>query len=307
MTSNATYHKILQFGLPKVGNTPLIQLKSLSTEKIKIYAKAEWLQPGGSVKARAAHAIITKAIRKGHLHQYNSLLDASSGNTAIAYATLLKPLGWQPTICLPSNASAERKNILTSLGAKLIFTSPLEGTDGAQVKARELYDEFPGRFYYADQYSNESNWKAHYLTTAEEIWKQTHGTITHFVAGLGTTGTFTGNARRLKELGKVKTIALQPDSPLHALEGWKHLETAKVPSIFDASLVDETIQIDSTEAIQWIKKLAETEDLWLSPSAAANILGAVHVASTLKEGIIVTTLSDTIDRYSEIKKEIFDI
>jgi cysteine synthase B len=291
--------------LPQVGNTPLLLIKSLSTDRIRIWAKAEWQQPGGSVKARAAHAIISKAIRAGHLNSRNSLLDASSGNTAIAYATLLKHLGWKPTICLPSNASAERKNILKALGAHLILTSPLEGTDGAQQVARETFDSNPGQYFYADQYSNDANWQAHYLNTAEEIWNQTKGNITHFVAGLGTTGTFVGTGRRLKELGNVELVALQPDHPFHPLEGWKHLATAHQPEIYDESVADKILIIDSSGVYDLIKTIAVHEGLYISPSGAANLIGALEVASGIEEGDIVTTLADTLDRYQEVRKEIF--
>lgn len=293
--------------LPPVGNTPLLLIKSLSTDRVRIWAKAEWEQPGGSVKARAAHAIISKAIRSGKLHKHNTLLDASSGNTAIAYATLLRHIGWKPTICLPSNASAERKNILRALGAELILTSPLEGTDGAQKVARELYTAHPERYYYADQYSNDANWQAHYLTTAEEIWAQTKCKVTHFVSGLGTTGTFVGTGRRLSELGEVELISLQPDHPFHPLEGWKHLATAHRPKIYDDTIADRSLVIDSSAVFDMIRSIAAHERLYISPSGAANLLGALEVASGIEDGDIVTTLADTLDRYSEIKKEIFGI
>lgn len=292
--------------LPGVGNTALLLIKSLSTDCVQIWAKAEWQQPGGSIKARAARSIISTAIREGKLHAYNSLLDASSGNTAIAYATLLKPLGWKPTICLPANASNERKNILKHLGAEFILTSPLEGTDGAQLVAKELAADAPGKFFYADQYSNEANWKAHYEHTANEIWTQTQGSVTHFVAGLGTTGTFTGTGKKLKELGDVKLIGLQPDQPLHPLEGWKHLETAKVPDIYDPLLADEVKHIPTAETFAFIRYIAKHEGLYLSPSSAANLQGAVQVAREIKRGVIVTTLADTLERYTEVKKEIFN-
>lgn len=291
--------------LPQVGNTPLLLLKSLSTKHVRIWAKAEWRQPGGSVKARPAYAIIRHAIESGRLHAGNSLMDASSGNTAIAYAELLKPLGWKPVICLPSNASSDRKDLLRSLGVNLILTSPLEGTDGAQQVASELAEKNPEKYFYADQYSNENNWKSHYLTTAEEIWYQTQGRITHFVAGLGTTGTFTGTGRRFKELGNIRLIALQPDTPMHALEGWKHLETAKVPAIYDDTLADEILRVDSSDAFRLIKFISVHEDMHVSPSGAANLQGALHVASQIKEGDIVTTIADTLDRYKEVKREIF--
>lgn len=292
--------------LPGVGNTALLLIKSLSTDCVQIWAKAEWQQPGGSIKARAAHSIISTAIHEGKLHSYNTLLDASSGNTAIAYATLLQPLGIKVTICLPANASVERKNILKSLGAELILTSPLEGTDGAQLVAKEIAEDAPGKYFYADQYSNAANWKAHYNYTANEIWTQTQGSITHFVAGLGTTGTFTGTGKKLKELGDVKLVALQPDQPLHPLEGWKHLETAHTPSIYNPHLADEIKIIPTAETFAFIRYIAKREGLWLSPSSAANLQGAVQVARALKRGVIVTTLADTLDRYSEVKKEIFN-
>lgn len=294
-------------GLPLIGNTPLLLMKSLSTDRVRIWAKAEWEQPGGSVKARAAHAIISNAIKSGQLNRNISLLDASSGNTAIAYATLLQHLGWKPTICLPSNASSERKALLTALGVKLILTSPLEGTDGAQEVAREIYASHPGDYFYADQYSNDANWKAHYLTTAQEIWRQTSGKITHFVAGLGTTGTFTGTGRRLKELGDVKLTALQPNSPMHGLEGWKHLNTAHIPSIYDPHLADDTLEIESDQAFKLIRFIADHEGLYISPSGAANLIGAIEVASGITDGDIVTTIADTLERYTEVNREIFGI
>ncbi len=305
MTTQIQQLPNISLGLPQVGNTPLLLMKSLSTSKVRIWAKAEWKQPGGSVKARAAHAIITKAIKRGQLTQHKSLLDASSGNTAIAYATLLKQLGWKATICLPSNASSERKNLLQSLGVNLILTSSLEGTDGAQQVALELATSSPEKYFYADQYSNSANWMAHYIGTAEEIWSQTQGKITHFVAGLGTTGTFVGTGKRLKELGHIKLIGLQPDTPLHALEGWKHLGTAKIPSIYDPQLADEIMEVDSSNAFSMIKFIAKHEELFISPSGAANLKGALQVAATIEEGDIVTTIADSLDRYHEVRKEIF--
>ena len=191
------------------------------------------------------------------------------------------------------------------LGSELILTSPLEGTDGAQEMARHMYDEAPNKFFYADQYSNNNNWLAHYQTTGEEIWNQTLGQVTHFVAGLGTTGTFTGTGRRLKELGNVSLIALQPDHPFHPLEGWKHLATAKVPSIYDVHLADQVMTIDTADIFDLIRFIKKNEELEISPSAAANLKGAMNVASGIPQGIIVTTLADTLDRYEEVKHEIF--
>lgn len=305
MTTQIQHSPTILLRLPRVGQTPLLPIKSLGTDKVRIFAKAEWHQPGGSVKARAGHNIISTAILTGELHADKLLLDASSGNTAIAYATLLKPLGWTPVICLPSNASSERKNILKNLGAELVLTSPLEGTDGAQAVAREMYHAKPEKYFYADQYSNDANWQAHYDTTAPEIWQQTHGRITHFVAGLGTTGTFTGTGRRLKELGPVRLVALQPDHPFHPMEGWKHLATAHIPKIYDASMADQVLEIDASGVMDMIRFIAKHENLLISPSGAANLLGAVAVAKTTEEAVIVTTLADSLDRYSEIKNEIF--
>ncbi|MCL4165298.1 UNVERIFIED_CONTAM: hypothetical protein GTU68_007313, partial [Idotea baltica] len=215
-----------------IGNTPLLYIASLSTDTVSIYAKAEWYQLGNSVKARAAYRIISQALHQGLLED-RILLDASSGNTAIAYASIAARLGISLEICLPANASQKRKDILLGLGTTLHLTSELEGTDGAQAFAKELVVKNPSKYYLADQYNNASNWQAHYFGTAEEIYQQSNAQVTHFVSGLGTTGSFVGNAKRLKELNSaIKTIALQPQSPMHILEGWKHLETAVVPGIF---------------------------------------------------------------------------
>ncbi len=288
-----------------VGHTPLLWIKSLSQGNVRVYAKAEWEQPAGSVKARAAHAIIRQALYRGLLAPGKQLLDASSGNTAIAYATLLKPLGLHPVICLPSNASTERKNILNALGAELVYTSPLEGTEGAQQVAREMAETHPARYYYADQYSNDWNWKAHYESTAIEIWNQTSGKITHFVAGLGTTGTFTGTSRRLSQFANIERIALQPNHPFHPMEGWKHLPTAHIPAIYDPFLADQVLEVNSDEVFDMIRFIARHEGLLISPSAAGNLLGARQVATSITDGVIVTILPDHLDRYSEIKKELF--
>ncbi len=291
--------------LPSVGQTPLLLIQSLSTPHVRIWAKAEWQQPGGSVKARAASGIIRAALQNGLLHAGNTLLDASSGNTAIAYATLLQNTSWRPVICMPSNASSARKQLLRDLGAELILTSPLEGTDGAQQIAREMSQAHPENYYYADQYNNAENWKAHYHHTAAEIWKQSKGQVSHFVAGLGTTGTFIGTGRRLKELGDVTLIALQPDHPFHPMEGWKHLDTAHIPGIYDASLADEIHIVNSSAVPDMIRDIARHEGLYISPSGAANLLGAHKVSKKITSGDIVTTIADTLDRYEEVHKEIF--
>lgn len=264
----------------------------------------EWMQIGGSVKARAAYSIIRSAIESGQLTEGTILLDATSGNTGIAYAAIAKEVGIKVSLCLPENASIERKQILTQLGVDIVYTSPLEGTDGSQQIARELVQNNPGKYFYADQYKNENNWKAHYNTTALEIINQVP-TVTHFVAGMGTTGTFVGTARRLRELNPaIRLIAFQPDSALHGLEGWKHLETAVVPKIYDPSVADEIVEITTEESYEMLKKVYDTEGLLLSPSSAANVAGALKVASTLVEGTIVTMLPDNADKYSEVIKKL---
>ncbi len=290
----------------QVGNTPVHQLdpRLYNKPRVKIFAKQEWLQIGGSVKARAAYSIIKKAIENGQLSEKTILVDATSGNTGIAYASIARELGIRVSLCLPENASKERKEILTDLGVIIIYTSPLEGTDGSQVRARELVEENPEAYFYADQYKNENNWKAHYYTTAPEILKQVPD-ITHFVAGMGTTGTFVGTGRRLRELKpEVRLIAFQPDSALHGLEGWKHLETAVVPRIYDPSVADEIIEVTTEEAYEMIVRVHKVEGLLLSPSSAANIAGAIKVAEKIEEGVIVTVLPDNADKYSEVIKKL---
>ena len=289
----------------KVGNTPLHAISRLYRRKgIQIYAKKEWMQLSGSVKARAGYAIIRNAIETGKLLEGKSLLDATSGNTGIAYATMGKLLGIPVTLCLPENASVERKEILRSLGAELILTSKYEGTDGAQQEAKALAKKFPDKYFYADQYKNENNWKAHYHTTALEIFEEIPS-ITHFVAALGTTGTFVGTGRRLRKLNSnIELISLQPDSALHGLEGWKHLETAVVPGIYDPNLADRNLEISTEEAYEMIRRANEEEGLLLSPSSAANLVGAIKVANELDNGVIVTVLPDNGDKYGEVLRKI---
>ena len=286
-----------------VGNTPLHKITKLFTkDKISIYAKQEWKQLSGSVKIRAAYNIIRSAIENGELNSSRILLDATSGNTGIAYATIAKAVGIKVALCLPENASQSRKEILLSLGAEIIYTSKFEGTDGAQQVALSLAEKYPDRYYYASQYTNENNWKAHYFTTAIEIYNELPG-ITHFVAGLGTTGTFIGTSRRLKELQpSIKVISLQPDLPMHGLEGWKHLETAIIPAIYDPLVADEMIEVGTEESYDVLKRTAISEGMLLSPSAAANLAGAIRVAKKIGEGIIVTILSDNADKYPDVIK-----
>lgn len=290
----------------QVGNTPLFKITRLFTKNnVSIYAKQEWMQLGGSVKTRPAYNIIRCAIESGDYNSNKILLDATSGNTGIAYATIAGKLGLRVALCLPENASLERKNILQALNAEIIYTSKFEGTDGAQEVARSLAEKYPQKYFYASQYTNVNNWKAHYFTTAMEIYKEMPG-ITHFVAGLGTTGTFVGTGKRLKSLNPdIKLISLQPDFPMHGLEGWKHLETAIVPAIYDPGVADEMIQVGTEESYDIIKRMAETEGLLLSPSSAANLAGAIRVANKIDKGIIVTILPDNADKYKDVIKQLF--
>jgi cysteine synthase B len=285
-----------------IGNTPLIRLRNITRdlpESVEIYAKAEFLNPGGSVKDRAALAMILGGERSGELTSDKTILDATSGNTGIAYAVIAAARGYQVTLTLPANASDIRKRILKRYGAEIIETDPLNGTDGAQIVARELAQKHPGKYFYADQYNNEANWKAHYATTAPEIWWQTHGRITHFVAGLGTTGTFVGTTKRLKELNAdLHSLSVQPDSPLHGLEGIKHLETAIVPGIYDAGLADESMVVSTEDAQAMTRRLAREEGLFVGPSSGANVLAAVRTAEELQDAaVIVTILCDGGGKY----------
>lgn len=289
----------------QVGNTPLYAIKQLFKKQgVTIHAKMEWQQLSGSVKARAAFNIFRSAIEAGKLTGNKSLLDATSGNTGIAYATIGKLLDIPVTLCLPENASRERKEILESLGTNIIYTSRFEGTDGAQQEASRLAQENPDKYFYADQYKNDNNWKAHYNSTALEVYEALPG-ITHFVAGLGTTGTFVGTGRRLKELNSsIRLISLQPDTALHGLEGWKHLETAVVPKIYDDSVADENLEVSTEEAYEIMTTAFRQEGLLLSPSSAANLAGAIRIAKSLNEGVIVTVFPDNADKYSDVVKKI---
>jgi S-sulfo-L-cysteine synthase (O-acetyl-L-serine-dependent) len=289
----------------KVGHTPLHRISQIFTKKdVTIYAKKEWMQLSGSVKARAAYRIIRTALENGELTPQISLLDATSGNTGIAYATIAKLLGLKVTLCLPENASQERKDILRSLGAELVLTSRFEGTDGAQEVAKELIGKYPSKYFYADQYKNDNNWLAHYFTTAVEI-KDAVPSISHFVVGLGTTGTFVGTGRRLKEMNSsIQLVALQPDLPLHGLEGWKHLETAAVPSIFDPQLADEQAEISTEEAYEMVAAIQKHEGFLVSPSSAANLVGAIKIGEKISAGTIVTIWPDDGSKYGEVIQQI---
>jgi len=290
-----------------VGKTPLFEIRNLFQKPgVRLFAKLEWHQIGGSVKSRPAFNIIKDALRNGQLGKGQHLLDATSGNTGIAYASIGAALGIPVTLCLPENASSERKQLLSALGAKIIFTSKFEGTDGAQEQAKALFREEPDRYFYADQYSNPSNWQAHLHTTAPEIWRQTNGKITHFVAGLGTTGTFTGTGKGLRCRNRdIQLIGLQPDNPMHGLEGWKQLETAAIPKIYDDSIADSILEVGTIEAYEMMRQAARKEGLLISPSAAANLVGAIKVANQIEQGTIVTVFADSADKYSEALAHVF--
>ena len=291
----------------QVGHTPVVKINKLvKNSKVTLWAKQEWKQLSGSVKCRAAYWIINDALQTGELNENKILLDATSGNTGIAYATIGAALGIKVTLCLPENASQQRKEILRSLGAHIIYTSRFEGTDGAQQEAKHLAAEYPHKYFYADQYKNENNWKAHYHTTAIEIISQVPD-ITHFVAGLGTSGTLVGTGRRLKKHNHdIHLVSFQPDLPLHGLEGWKHMETAIVPGIYDPTVADQNIEISTEEAYEVLKDAAKYEGLLLSPSSAANLAGALKVINTIEEGVVVTVLPDNAEKYLEIVRQLVD-
>jgi cysteine synthase B len=289
--------------LERVGNTPLLRLERVTSElpDVEILGKAEWYNPGGSVKDRAASRIIAEALRTGQLKPGKMLLDSTSGNTGIAYAMIGAAQGIPVTLCMPENVSPERKRILQAYGANILYTDPGEGSDGAIRMARELYAKHPDLYYYADQYSNEANWQAHYHGTANEIWQQTDGRVTHFVSMLGTSGTFVGTTRRLKELNpNIRCISLQPDSPFHGIEGAKHMATAIVPKIYDAQLADEDLGIATEDAYKMAIRLAREEGLLVGISAAAAVVGCLKVAAQRKKGqqaVMVTILCDSGDKY----------
>ncbi len=303
LTNSAT----ISLGTPlheRIGNTPLIRLERLTAHLpgIQILGKAEWANPGGSVKDRAASAIVADARERGLLAPGRHLLDATSGNTGIAYAMLGAAMGFPVTLCVPGNVSPERKRILAAYGANVIWTDPADGSDGAIRKARELAAAEPAKYYYADQYGNNANWRAHYRGTANEIWEQTAGQITHFVAGLGTSGTFVGTTRRLKELNPaIQCISMQPDSPFNGLEGLKHMATAIVPPIYDAKLADRNIEMETEAAYAMAKHLGRTEGLLVGTSSAAAVATCLRIAeeeaAAGKEAVIVTILCDSADKY----------
>jgi cysteine synthase B len=289
----------------RIGNTPLLRLDALTRDLpgIVLLGKAEWYNPGGSVKDRAAANIVAEARRTGKLRPGQNLLDSTSGNTGIAYAMLGAAEGFPVTLCMPENVSRERKQILQGYGANIIYTDPGDGSDGAIRKARELARNHADQYFYADQYSNDANWKAHYHGTANEIWQQTLGRVTHFVSMLGTSGTFVGTTRRLKELNPaVQCISLQPDSSFHGIEGAKHMASAIVPKIYDPQLADQNLEISTEDAYAMARHVSRNAGLLLGISSAAAIVGCLKIARELplkrsQEAVMVTILCDSGDKY----------
>ena len=289
----------------RIGNTPLLRLDALTRDLpgVALLGKAEWYNPGGSVKDRAAANIVAEARRNGHLRPGQILLDSTSGNTGIAYAMLGAAEGFPVTLCMPENVSRERKQILQGYGANILYTDPADGSDGAIRMAREFARNHPDQYFYADQYSNEANWKAHYYGTANEIWQQTQGRITHFVAMLGTSGTFVGTTRRIKELNPaVKCISLQPDSSFHGIEGAKHMPSAIVPKIYDPRLADQNLEIATEDAYAMARQLSRNAGLLVGISSAAAVVGCLKIARELpvrkgREAVIVTILCDSGEKY----------
>ena len=287
-----------------VGNTPLLRLAKVAADfpGIEIYAKAEYFNPGGSVKDRPALNMILEGERSGKLTHGKTLIDATSGNTGIAYSMIGAARGYKVKLCLPTNASIERKRILKAYGAELVLTPADEGSDGAIRKVREIYKADPERYFYADQYSNDANWRAHYETTGPEIIAQTEGRITHFVTLLGTSGTFMGNARRFrKDMPHVECISAQPSTGFHGIEGTKHMPTAIVPAIYDDKLADRNLWIETEQCHKMVKRLAREEGLLVGISGGGNVVAALTVARELREqgkkGVIVTILCDSADKY----------
>lgn len=285
-----------------IGNTPLLRLERLTSwlgdsNKVELLAKAEYTNPGGSVKDRAALRMIREGIREKQLTRDKIILDSSSGNTGVAYALIGAALGYRVELVIPENAG-EKRRIAESYGAHVVLSDPLEGSDGAIVEAQNRYRKNPGRYFMPDQYNNPNNWKAHYDTTAMEIWKQTEGRVTHFVAGIGTSGTLMGTGRRLKELNpKIEVIAVEPAGALHGLEGLKHMESSIVPGIYDPRVHNRKLSIYTEDAYEMVCRVAREEGLLVGYSGGAALQGAFEVAQGLKEGVVVTVLPDRGDRY----------
>lgn len=285
--------------LSRIGNTPLVEIRRiLPPGRVRILAKLEGFNPGGSVKDRAAYNMIRTAEEQGVLRPGRTLIDSTSGNTGIAYAMIGAARGYDVLLAMPSNASIERKKILGAYGARIRLTDPLEGSDGAIRAIRRLYQESPEKYFYPDQYSNDANWMAHYETTALEIYRQTNGEVTHFVAGLGTSGTFVGSTRRLKELNpRIQAISFIPDSPFHGLEGLKHMPTALVPAIYDPDLADVNMEISTEAGQEMVLRLAREEGIFAGISAGAAMSAALDVARNLDQGVVVAIFPDSGDKY----------
>jgi cysteine synthase B len=289
--------------LARIGNTPLLRMQRMGREfpRVDICAKAEWFNPGGSVKDRPALSMIEAGLASGALRPGKTIIDATSGNTGIAYAMIGAALGHPVKLCLPDSASPERKKMLLAYDAELVLTPGDESTDGAIRRVHQVVADEPEKYFYPDQYSNAANWQAHYRTTANEIWEQTSGRITHFVAALGTSGTFMGTTRRLRELNPaIRCISLQPDGPFHGLEGWKDMATAMRPAIYDETLADENLLLSTEAAYKIVKVAAREEGLLLSPSAGAALLGSLQVAARIADrepAVIVTVFADSAAKY----------
>ena len=285
--------------LTRIGNTPLIKIERIVRNPgVSLFAKAEWYNPGGSVKDRPTLRMILEGERTGKLTRGKTIIDATSGNTGIAYAMLGSLLGYRVELVVPANVSTERKRIIEAYGASLIYSDRLEGTDGAQELAKSIVAKNPERYFYPDQYNNASNWQSHYETTGPEILRQTRGSITHFLCGLGTTGTFVGTARFLKETNpEIFCVSLQPDSPFHGLEGLKHLPTARRPGIYDAKLADQNVEVSTEEAYDMVKRLAREEGLLVGVSSGAATVASLRLAGQLDHGIIVTIFPDDASKY----------
>ncbi len=285
--------------LTRVGKTPLIRLARVSENpNVRIYAKAEWYNPGGSVKDRPVLHMVLDAVRTGMMAEGKTIIDATSGNSGIAYAMIGAMMGYPVEVVMPENVGSERKRIIEAFGGKITYSDPLEGTDGSRNLVKTIVALNPDRYFYPDQYNNPANWKAHFETTGREILQQTDATVTHFVCGLGTTGTFVGTARRLKLANpSLRAIAVQPDGPLHGLEGLKHLASAWVPGIYDSALVDQTEEVSTEDAYGMVKRLALEEGVLVGISSGAAAVAAVRVAERLENGVVVTIFPDSAEKY----------
>ncbi len=288
--------------LERIGNTPLLKIdkitSGLKNKDVEIYAKAEWFNPGGSVKDRPALRMIEEAEKSGELHHHKTIIDSTSGNTGIAYAFIGAAKGYKVTLVMPLNVSEERKRIVRAFGANIVFTDPLLGSDGAMVEAKRIVDEDPSKYFYADQYNNPANWMAHFDTTGVEIWEQTSGGVTHFIACMGTSGTFMGTGRRLKKNNPdIRVISVEPATPIHGLEGMKQMATSVVPGIYDEHFPDRKIEVETDDAYDAVKRLASEEGFFVGYSSGAALVASLKVASEIESGMIVTVFPDRGDRY----------